>query len=116
MRGILNKTDFLRLAPEGYLCAGNAGVFQEQLSESLSTISSPEQKAILIDMSRVDFLDSAGLMCLVSAYRLAKNLGRRLSICSLTPSVRMIFELTQLDQSLEIFENSLDYEQAIAAV
>lgn len=114
MKGILTKTNFLSLTPEGYLCAGNVGMFQKQLSESLSSISFRDHRAILIDMSKVEFLDSAGLMCLVSAHRLAKELGKRFSICSLTPSVRMIFELTQLDQSLEIFESTAEFAEFIA--
>ncbi|TVQ45927.1 MAG: anti-sigma factor antagonist [Gloeocapsa sp. DLM2.Bin57] len=115
MRSILTKADFLSLAPEGYLCAANAAIFQQQLSQSLSSVSSPSQKAILVDMSKVEFLDSAGLMCLVSAYRLAKELGKRFSICSLNPSVKMIFELTQLDQSLEIFESPKQFEEVLTA-
>jgi anti-sigma B factor antagonist len=114
MRSILTKANFLSLAPEGYLCAANAAIFQQQVSESLSSLSSPDYIAILIDMSKVEFLDSAGLMCLVSAYRLAKGLGKRFSVCSLTPSVRMIFELTQLDESLEIFESPAEFAEVIA--
>lgn len=116
MRSILTKTDFLTIAPEGYLCAANAAIFQQQLSESLSSISSPNQKAILIDMSKVEFLDSAGLMCLISAYRLAKDLGKRFSICSLTSNVKMIFELTQLDQSLEIFNSPSEFEEILTTI
>lgn len=116
MKSISTKTDFLTIAPEGYLCAVNAALFQQQLSESLSSISSPNQKAILIDMSKVEFLDSAGLMCLISAYSLAKDLGKRFSICSLTSNVKMIFELTQLDQSLEIFNSPSEFEKMISKI
>ena len=50
-------------------------------------------------------MDSAGLMALIEAFRLAQELEKELSICSVAPSVRMIFELTQLDRVFDIFDS-----------
>ena len=64
-------------------------------------------------MHQVEFIDSAGLMAIVSAFRLAQRLNKKLSVCCLSPSVRIIFELTQLDRALEIYENRQAYEASI---
>ncbi|PSF38761.1 anti-anti-sigma factor [Aphanothece hegewaldii CCALA 016] len=96
--------------PVGYVTAANITELQTQLGEA---VKSPEYSMFLVDMAKVEFLDSAGLMTLVSAYRLAQNLGKRLSICSIAPSVRIIFELTQLDRVLQIFENRAAFEASL---
>lgn len=89
------------IQPSGHINAANAAEFQQQLTAAVKSA----QSAILVDMSRVETLDSAGLMSLVSAFRLAQGLKQRFSLCSVAPSIRMIFELTQLDAAFEIFEN-----------
>ncbi len=99
------------LEPRGYITAANVGEFQQTLSTS---VISQDSSPFLVDMQRVEFLDSSGLMALVSAFRLAQSRGRRFSICSLAPSVRIIFELTQLDSVLEIFENREAFEDSLA--
>jgi anti-sigma B factor antagonist len=52
-------------------------------------------------------------VALIKAFRLAESLGRRFGICSLAPSVRIMFELTQLDKAFEIFENQDAFKAAI---
>ncbi|GAB4192377.1 MAG: hypothetical protein Fur006_36700 [Coleofasciculaceae cyanobacterium] len=89
------------LQPSGHINVANVTEFQQQLTSAVTS----SQNAILVDMQRVESLDSAGLMSLVCAFRLAQSLDRRFSICSVTPPIRMIFELTQLDGAFEIFTN-----------
>ncbi len=95
------------IEPQGYVSAANADDFFEQLKLA---IESKQDCQFLVDMKEVEFLDSAGLMALIKGFRLAQGLGKRLSICSIPPSVRMIFELTQLDTVFEIFENREKFE------
>ncbi len=85
--------------PSGHINASNASEFQRQLTSAVAS----QQNAVLVDMHRVESLDSAGLMGLVSALSLAQNLKRRFSICCVAPSIKIIFELTQLDSAFEIF-------------
>ncbi|MCU0544283.1 MAG: STAS domain-containing protein [Oscillatoriaceae cyanobacterium Prado104] len=84
------------------LNAATAGQFQRQLS---SAISAPGVVGVAVDLAQVKFLDSAGLMALVSGLKQAKSLNRRFSLCSVCPGVRMILELSQLDRVFEICEN-----------
>lgn len=102
--------NYATFEPQGYISAANVSLFQSQLAHA---VKQQPDSALLIDMSKVEFLDSAGLMALVSAFRMAQDLGRRFSLCSLAPSVRMIFELTGLDRAFEVFDNRNEFELAI---
>lgn len=98
------------LEPSGYITAANVSEFQKTLTEF---ITNNTHGTFLVDMHHVEFIDSAGLMCLISAFRLAQSLGKRFSVCSLAPSVRIVFELTQLDRAFEIYETRQGYETSL---
>lgn len=90
------------LQPQGHINAFNAPKLQSYLT---TAVTSEFNSALLVDMEQVESLDSAGLMALVSALSLAQGLDKQFSLCSVSPSIRIIFELTQLDRVFEIFEN-----------
>jgi anti-anti-sigma factor len=100
------------LQPSGYITAANVNEFQELLTQTLNT--HPHQE-YLIDMEGVEFLDSAGLMALVSSFRLAQSQKKQINICSLAPSVKIIFELTQLDKVMPIYHNRDDFVATLQA-
>jgi len=54
-----------------------------------------------------------GLMALVTAFRLAQSQEKSFNICSIPPSVKIIFELTQLDRVLSIFPSRADFDAVI---
>ena len=96
--------------PKGYVSAANA---EEFLSELTAAIEDQPNSAVLVDMKEVEFMDSAGLMSLIKGFRLIQNRNRRFSICSVAPSVRIVFELTQLDKVFEIFDSREDFEATL---
>jgi anti-sigma B factor antagonist len=104
------------LEPSGYITAANVNEFQETLT---NMIVGSNYHTCLVDMYKVEFLDSAGLMALVYNFRLAQSLGKKLNICSLAPSVKIIFELTQLDKVIPIYDDRESFlmtlKQPIAA-
>ena len=57
---------------------------------------------VVIDLSEVDFMDSAGLALLVKTERGLSAAGRRLVVTRPRPNVRRILEFTELDQRLVI--------------
>lgn len=94
--------EFATFQPQGYVSAANAGQFWQELAH---TVENQTSSAVLVDMESVEFMDSAGLMALIRGFHLAQDLDRRFSLCSIPPSVRMMFELTQLDKVFEIFDS-----------
>ena len=97
--------------PKGYVSAANA---EEFLGELTAAIQDKPDSVLLVDMQEIDFMDSAGLMAFIKGFRLAQKSNRRFSICSVAPSVRIVFEVTQLDNVFEIFANREEFEAALA--
>jgi anti-anti-sigma factor len=111
MQNVLIPSPVSIVQPCGHISAANAADFQKRLTTAVSSRQAP---ALLVDMSNVESLDSAGLMVLISALTLAQQSNQRLGLCSISPAIRIIFELTQLDRAFEIFENRSAFEAAIA--
>ena len=59
---------------------------------------------VVVDLSGVDFLDSAGVGVLVGLFKHARLRGGRARFCGLTPGVRSVLELIQLDRIFEIYD------------
>lgn len=89
--------------PSGKIYAVNATSFQEELTNLLQQDSCTK---ITIDFNCVEFLDSAGLMALIIAYKEAQKKKIKFNLINVSPAVRIIFELSQLDQVLGIKEES----------
>lgn len=110
MQTKLASSQITLVKPHGPLNAANAPAFRKELT---TAITSQGKAIVLVDMEQVESLDSAGLMVLVSALTLAQQQNQRFSLCCLSPSIRIIFELTQLDRVFEIFESRTAFEAAI---
>ncbi|MCL1468438.1 STAS domain-containing protein [Argonema galeatum] len=110
MQTTLASSQITLVRPHGHLNAANAPEFGRHLT---AAITSERKARVLVDMEDVESLDSAGLMVLVSALTLAQRQNQRFSLCCLSPSIRIIFELTQLDRVFEIFESRTVFEATI---
>lgn len=60
---------------------------------------------VIVDMSRVRFVDSAGLSGLLSLQRKLNARDVQLCVCGLTRTVQALFELMQVERLIEIFPN-----------
>jgi len=63
-------------------------------------LSDPATQVVL-DLSRVDFLDSSGLGAVVAMMKMAGP-GRRVELAGLTPTVEKVFRLTRMDRVFTI--------------
>ena len=66
---------------------------------------------VVLDLSRVEFIDSSGLGAIVAAMK-QLGTGRRLDLAGLTPAVDNVFRLTRMDTVLKLFPT---LDQALAA-
>lgn len=73
------------------------------LKEQLARLVPQAQDLWVIDLAAVDFMDSNGLVALVTGLTAARHSGCRLVVCNVQAPIRIIFELTQLDEVFEIF-------------
>lgn len=88
---------------EGHLDASNATELAARLTNA---VESEETSTVVVNMEKAESLDSAGLMALVSALRLAQQIGRQFVLCSVSPAIRIIFELTQLDRVFDMRDDA----------
>jgi len=65
-------------------------------------IERTEKSTLVVDMTNVPYVDSAGLGMLVSVLRETKSAGKSLVLASMKPNVKRIFELTRLDKVFTI--------------
>ena len=108
METTLTQSQIAVIQPSGHVNAATVDELQSQLNNAVAY-----QERILVDLHKVESLDSAGLMALVATQRKAQELKCRFSLCSVSPAIRIIFELTQLDRVFEIFDNRAAFEAAI---
>lgn len=111
MQKLLVKPSVVVVQPTGDINASNADAFQQQLAQA---VSSQPNVFLLVDMSDVTSLDSAGLMALVATMNLAQEKQVGFGLCSLPPSIRIVLEVTQLDQVFRIFPDCTACEAALS--
>jgi len=105
MQAVLQYPKIAVIQPQGSLNAAKALEFERDLTTELAK---NDISILVVDLGAVESLDSAGLMALLSAHKLALGLERSFRLCNLAPSVKIIFELTQLDRVFEILESEAD--------
>ncbi len=101
MQAILDNPQITIIRPNGSLNAVNAAKLERELG---AVLNQNNNTIVLIDLEKVDVIESAGLMALVFGVREAKQLEQRLCFCSVAPAHRIIFELAGLDKVFEIFD------------
>jgi anti-sigma B factor antagonist len=73
--------------------------------ESLA-VKSPSE-VILLDLSPLKFIDSAGLGWLVKVLKVTEANGKRLLLCGVRNQVSMLLQLTRMSNLFEIFDDRL---------
>jgi anti-sigma B factor antagonist len=75
-----------------------------KLKEEMEKYTSGEVKEILLELSDVPYIDSAGLGTLVSILRETRNGKKSLKLIGLRPNIKRIFEMTRLDKIFEVYD------------
>ncbi len=76
-----------------------------QFEEGLEKVEAGAPAVLVLDLRKVEFIDSTGLRAVISADERARSGGRRLVIIRGTTAVERVFSVTQLDQRLEIVDD-----------
>ena len=77
-------------------------------NDFLALIENGNTKKIIVDFSKVEFVDSSFLGAIVSGLKKITSLKGDIKILSLQSPVRAMFELTRLYKVFEIFDNKED--------
>ena len=92
------EKDVLVVSMNGRITAVNTASFQSRLQELISL----EQNAIVLDGEKLDFISSAGLRVILKISKDVLAQKKSLGICSLSPNVRKIFEISGFDKVIAI--------------
>src|SRR5256885_4262866 len=83
-----------------------------EVAASLRAIVANKPKRVVVDLSKVTYLDSSGLAVLIEAMQNTKQYGGEFLLAATHDNVRMFFEIACLDR---IFTFSPDVACALAA-
>jgi anti-sigma B factor antagonist len=81
------------------LDASTAGEFKRDIAPVLEA-----HTQIIFDLSQLGFVDSSGLGSLLSCLRQVQERGGDLKLCSMSKSVRALFELVRMHRIFHIFD------------
>ena len=80
--------------------------------EVLNAVIKKKPKRIVIDLSRVTYIDSAGIAVLILAMQQVEAYGGKFFLSGLQETLRSIFETSRLERVFQIFP---DVDAALAA-
>jgi anti-sigma B factor antagonist len=76
-----------------------------ELGLRLETLSNSESHHVIVDLSKLTFIDSSGINALVVAAKAIKVDGGELTLVAPTPHTQRIFEIVHLSEVLSIEES-----------
>lgn len=78
----------------------------EQLRNQVNTlIEEKPVKHILLNLGQLKFMDSSGLGVILGRYKQISNLGGEMVVCSISPDVKRLFEMSGLFKIIRMEEN-----------
>jgi anti-sigma B factor antagonist len=77
-----------------------------KVQDELSRVEASSPPVVVLDLSKLTFLDSTGLRCLVTADERAREAGRRVVIVRGPEAVQRVFSITRLEERLEMVDDA----------
>lgn len=103
------NSDVKVVKPTGILDSTKTNQFRTEISDLVDAGA----KIVLVDLKDVTFVDSSGLGALVIGLKTVRSAGGRFYICSINEQVRILFELTSMDQVFEVYDSKEAFERAV---
>jgi anti-sigma B factor antagonist len=76
------------------------------VTASLNAMIAKKPERLVVDLSDVTYIDSAGLAALIQAMQKVEGYGGKFLLAGLQETVRSIFEISRLDQVFQIFPDT----------
>jgi anti-sigma B factor antagonist len=77
-----------------------------KVQDELRRVEADAPALLVLDLSKLTFLDSTGLRCVVTADERAREQGRRLVIVRGPDAVQRVFSITRLEERLEMVDDA----------
>jgi anti-sigma B factor antagonist len=85
------------------------------LFEFQDTVRAGTSRALMLDMSGVPYVDSAGIGVLVGAYVSRQKNGRILAVVGVTDRVRTTLNITQVEKLLQFYGSISEAQSALGS-
>jgi len=83
-----------------------------EVAESLRTLIATKPPQLVVDLTKVTYLDSSGLAVLIEGMQNVQEYGGRFAVAGVQENVKHILDVARLDQVFQIFP---DVDTALAA-
>jgi anti-sigma B factor antagonist len=83
-----------------------------EVAESLRSMIAEKPRQIVVDLTKVTYLDSSGLAVLIEGMQNVQKYGGRFGLAGVQDDVKHVFDIARLDQVFEIYP---DVDAALAA-
>ena len=75
----------------------------DDLRGALADVGLESAGKVLVDLSRVSYIDSTALGVLVGAYKQLNEVGGRMGVCGGPPHVRKVFQISGIEQLMPVY-------------
>jgi anti-sigma B factor antagonist len=86
------------------------------LDKEISLMVGGPGNAVILDMEKVTFISSSGIGVIVKAQNMLKATGAELTMISLQPQVKRVFEIMQLTPLLNVFESREELDEYLLKI
>lgn len=97
---LIEKDKFNVIELTGRVIMSNSDDVKKQIK---NMVKDKREKKLIIDLEKVDFLDSTGIGVLISIYKYMRENEGQLILCSPSKTVKRIIDITKLDMIMDVF-------------
>jgi anti-sigma B factor antagonist len=98
----LDRDGLVHVALRGELDLSTVSKVQDELKR----VEQSAPPTVVLDLSKLSFLDSTGLRCIVTADERARQAGRRIVLVRGPEPVQRVFTITRLEERLEMVDDA----------
>jgi len=84
-----------------------------QVRAHLTDLFEKNQKAIVVDLSKVAYIDSSGIATLVEGLQWSHANNTKFRLTRLTPTVKDVFDIARLLTVFEVFESNEEAHKGV---
>lgn len=84
-----------------------------QLKQQVIGVLESGAKELIVDLTKVDYLDSTALGVLIGGLKRMREVDGNMMLICPSPRIRRVFEITGLDKIFDIYDTQADAERAI---
>ena len=90
--------DILTAVADGRVDGANAQEFQSELTEAINA----DDRGLVLDLGQITYISSAGLRVILLTAKALNRQDAELAVCSLTDSVKEVFEISGFDKIIPV--------------